>query len=73
MAGYDAVLVIFDPEKGITLSTQSLLENVDWTPYDQIELRGWPETTISRGKIIVEEGEFRGQAGQGRFVARRFA
>ena len=73
LAGYDADLVIFDPEKGITLSTQTLHENVDWTPYDQIELRGWPETTISRGKIIVEEGEFRGQAGQGRFVARRFA
>jgi dihydropyrimidinase len=72
LVGYDADLVIFDPEKRIALSTETLHENVDWTPYDGIELRGWPETTISRGHIVVENGEFRGRQGQGRFVARRF-
>jgi dihydropyrimidinase len=72
LVGYDADLVIFDPEKQITLSTETLHEKVDWTPYDGIELHGWPETTISRGTIVVENGEFRGRQGQGRFAARRF-
>ena len=72
LVGYDADLVIFDPEKQIALSTETLHEKVDWTPYDGIELHGWPETTISRGNIIVENGEFRGRKGQGLFVARRF-
>lgn len=72
LAGYDADLVVFDPRKRITLSTESLHENVDWTPYEGIELNGWPETTISRGELIVEDGQFRGQEGRGQFVARRF-
>jgi dihydropyrimidinase len=72
LAGYDADLVVFDPNKRVTLSTESLHEHVDWTPYEGIELSGWPEMTISRGEIIVEDGQFRGQEGRGRFVARRF-
>jgi dihydropyrimidinase len=72
LVGYDADLVVFDPEKRIVLSTETLHENVDWTPYEGIELRGWPETTLSRGEIVVENGQFRGQKGRGQFVARRF-
>jgi len=72
IAGFDADLVIFDPERRVTLSTEILHENVDWTPYEGIELKGWPVTTISRGEIIVEDGQFHGQEGRGRFVARRF-
>ena len=72
LVGYDADLVIFDPEKRVTLSTETLHENVDWTPYDGIDLYGWPETTISRGDIIVENGQFRGKPGQGSYVSRRF-
>ena len=39
-AWFDADLVIFDPRKQVTLSTQTLHENVDWTPYDGVELHG---------------------------------
>ena len=72
LPGYDADLVIFDPQKRVVLSTETLHENVDWTPYEGIELNGWPLMTISRGEIIANEGEFLGQKGRGRFVARRF-
>ena len=72
LPGYDADLVIFDPHKQVLLSTETLHENVDWTPYDGIELTGWPVTTISRGEIIADKGAFLGQEGRGRFVARRF-
>ena len=69
--GYDADLVVFDPEQRLTLSTETLHENVDWTPYDGVDIQGWPAVTISRGKVIVENGAFRGEAGQGRFVERK--
>ena len=70
--GYDADLVIFDPEKEMALSTETLHEHVDWTPYAGITLQGWPVTTISRGDVIVENAAFVAEAGRGRFIARRF-
>ncbi len=72
LPGYDADLVIFDPQKEVVLSTETLHENVDWSPYEGISLRGWPETTISRGDVIVDKGHFYGKEGRGRFVSRRF-
>ncbi len=68
--GYDADIVVFDPDKTVTLSTETLHENVDWTPYDGLEAHGWPAITISRGQIIAEDGEFSGQPGRGSFIAR---
>ncbi len=73
LPGYDADLVIFDPQRDLVLSTESLHEQVDWTPYEGMALRGWPETTLSRGEIIVEGGQFTAAAGRGRFAARNFA
>jgi dihydropyrimidinase len=70
VVGYDADLVIFDPERAVALSTETLHENVDWTPYAGLAAKGWPAVTISRGQILVENGEFLGQAGQGQFVRR---
>ncbi len=69
--GYDADLVIFDPNSKVTLSAEFLHENVEWTPYQDIEIHGWPQTTISRGKVIVENGKFMGAPGQGKFVKRK--
>ncbi len=68
--GYDADVVIFDPEKQMTLSTETLHEQVDWTPYEGLELVGWPVTTFSRGQVVVDQGEFKGKAGNGRFLRR---
>jgi len=70
--GYDADLVIFDPNREITLSTDSLHEDVDWTPYDGLVITGWPLMTLSRGEVIVKEGRFVGKSGRGHFVSRRF-
>jgi dihydropyrimidinase len=68
--GYDADLVVFDPGQTQILSAETLHENVDWTPFDGMEVHGWPVVTISRGEAIAEEGEFCGSAGRGRFVVR---
>lgn len=68
--GYDADIVIFDPEKEVRLSTDSLHEHVDWTLYEGLQLKGWPIVTIARGQIIVSDGEFVSHNNYGRFVER---
>lgn len=50
--GYDADIVIFDPEADKTITSQSLHEAADWTPYEGLKLTGWPHTTFVRGKKV---------------------
>ncbi len=66
--GYDADLVIFDPTKTVTLSTETLHEAVDWTLYDGLEVSGWPTDVLSRGELIVAAGVAKMAAGRGRFI-----
>jgi dihydropyrimidinase len=70
--GFDADVVVFDPEKTVTLSTETLHENVDWTPYEGLAVTGWPVVTLSRGEVIVQGDEFLGAPGRGRFIKRHF-
>jgi dihydropyrimidinase len=72
--GLDADLVVFDQEHEVVLEAGNTLhENVDWTPYAGVRLRGWARDVISGGRIIVREGDFVGRAGQGAFVPRACA
>jgi dihydropyrimidinase len=68
--GSDADLVLFDPEKKVTLSARTLHMKVDYSPYEGREVTGAPETVLSRGKVIVENGKFVGRAGAGSFLKR---
>jgi dihydropyrimidinase len=68
--GADADIVLFDPEKKLTLSTDVLHENVDYTPYEGFELQGFPVKTYLRGQLIVENGKFLGNKGQGKYLKR---
>lgn len=69
-AGSDADIVIFDPNRSLTVTKNLLHENVDYTPYEGIEVQGYPTMTISRGAIVMKEGEFVGQKGAGQFLKR---
>jgi len=66
--GADADLVLFDPERPVTLSARNLHQNVDYCPYEGWELRGYPVRVLSRGEVIVRDGGFVGLAGRGRFL-----
>jgi dihydropyrimidinase len=57
--------------KEFTISFSALHETAGWTPYAGLSLRGWPEVTISRGEVVVENGRFLGTPGRGRFVHRQ--
>lgn len=65
--GCDADLVIFDPNRQVTLSTDFLHETAGWTPYEGLQLQGWPRTILCRGQVVVDDGELLVEKGYGRF------
>jgi len=52
------------------ITWDKLHENVDYTPYEGLTVKGVPVLTISRGKIVAKDGVFVGKAGDGQFVRR---
>ncbi len=66
--GSDADFSIWDPHKVVTLRNEMLHHAVDHTPYEGIEVRGWPVMTISRGEIVCADGEVTSTPGRGRFL-----
>jgi dihydropyrimidinase len=73
LPGYDADIVIFDPESEWVIEPAQLHETAGWTPYQGTRLRGRPVVTISRGEVIAAYGEWLGEAGRGCFVNRAAA
>lgn len=67
--GADADIVLWDTGTPRTISNAMLHHNVDYTPYEGIEVAAWPDTVISRGDIVVEQGRPVGQAGRGQFLS----
>ena len=72
--GADADIVVMDPKQKTKINFSSLHHNVDYTPYEDMQVTGVPVLTISRGQILFEKGrlvksatEFRGR---GQFVER---
>lgn len=68
--GSDADLVIFDPNAETVVSDETHHMRVDYNPYEGMRLKGVPTTVISRGEVIVSNGEFIGKPGRGKFVRR---
>lgn len=66
--GFDADIVIFDPNYEGIISWEKNLEQVDYTPYEGFKQKGRAETVFLRGKKVVDKGEYVGNKGDGRFV-----
>jgi dihydropyrimidinase len=66
--GSDADLAIWDPEKEVTIRQSMIHDAMDYTPYEGKTIKGWPVTTLVRGEVVAEAGEFVGAAGRGRFL-----
>jgi dihydropyrimidinase len=69
--GSDADLVVWDPNKEMALTVDNLHMNVDYSPYEHITVRGYPEMVFARGKVIVQDNVFVGERGSGRFLKRQ--
>src|SRR6266513_3397224 len=68
--GSDADIVIFDPEKEHTFGVDAEHMNVDYSSYEGWKMKGKVETVVSRGRVVIENGEHKGKAGDGQFLKR---
>ena len=57
-AGYDADLVVFDPNAEFTVSLSSLHHRHKMTPYDGQTLWGRVHKTVLRGQTVFNAGRF---------------
>jgi len=61
---------IWDPELTQAIRQEKLHHGADYTPYEGMEITGWPTTVIVRGGVVVEDGAITGQPGHGAFLKR---
>lgn len=67
--GSDADVVVWDNEREVTITSSMLHDRVGYTPYEGMQVMGWPETTICRGRVVVDGGRLLAEAGNGDFLA----
>lgn len=68
--GFDADLVLWDPNKRTTLTNTHMQHIIDYTPYEGLEVTGWPVATLRRGEIVMRDGKVQAPPGSGQFLAR---
>jgi dihydropyrimidinase len=68
--GADADIVVWDPDKKLTLSARTHHSNVNYNLFEGTEVTGAPDLVMVRGQIVVEGDELVAQPGAGQFVKR---
>jgi dihydropyrimidinase len=71
--GADADIVIYDPMRRHTISATTHHMDVDYSCYEGREVQGASQLVMSRGSIVVRDGQFTGRKGAGRFIKRSTA
>src|SRR6058998_2959469 len=68
--GSDADIVVFDPERKVTISAANQHSKTDYNLYEGTEVTGTPEVVLLRGHVLVEGDELVAEPGIGQFVRR---
>jgi dihydropyrimidinase len=68
--GSDADVVVFDPEKRVTISAATHHSRSDYNLYEGTQVQGSPDVVLLRGHVLVENDELVGKPGTGQFVKR---
>jgi dihydropyrimidinase len=68
--GSDADIVVFDPERRVTITAASHRSKSDYNLYEGTEVTGSPEVVLLRAQVLVENDELVAKPGVGRYVAR---
>jgi len=68
--GADADVVVWDPARAQSLAASALHMAVDHSPYEGMEVTGWPELVLSRGDVVARDGTFVGEPSRGRYLER---
>lgn len=68
--GSDADIAIWDPAVTRVIAHADLHDGSDYSPYEGIEVTGWPVTVILRGRPVVVDGALTGEKGRGAYLVR---
>jgi dihydropyrimidinase len=68
--GFDADIVLWDPNRHETIRQEIMHHGADYTPYEGMAVTGWPVVTMLRGEVVAEDGRIVGEKGGGRFLKR---
>jgi len=68
--GSDADLVIYDPNGTTRISAETHHMNMDYSAYEGFEVAGHVDTVVSRGAVIVADGNYLGRKGHGKYLRR---
>jgi dihydropyrimidinase len=68
--GADADVVVWNPKQRFTLSAENLHMRVDYAAYPDKTVTGAPTHVFSRGELVVQNGQFLGRPGYGKFQKR---
>ena len=55
--GWDADLTIVDLKARRRLAHADMASRAGWTPFDGMDVQGWPVATIVRGRVVMREDE----------------
>jgi dihydropyrimidinase len=70
--GSDADITILDPSRRGKIRAADLHET-DYTPWEGHDIFAWPVTTILRGKVMVENGQYFATPTDGRYLKRKIS
>jgi dihydropyrimidinase len=68
--GSDADIAIWDPKRKVRITASALHQGADYTPFEGIDVTGWPVTTIVRGQPVVRDGQLVGDRRFGQHLKR---
>jgi dihydropyrimidinase len=68
--GADADLALWDPTRRVTLTNALMQHAGDYTPYEGMEVTGWPVATIRRGEVVMRDGKVQAEPGTARYLPR---
>ena len=68
--GYDADILLWDPNADYTISAATQAMNTDYSMFEGWKVKGNAAKVFSRGKLVVDAGKFLGTPGHGRFLKR---
>jgi dihydropyrimidinase len=68
--GADADLVLWDAGKKVRLTNALMQHAIDYTPFEGMDVTGWPVATVLRGRVAMRDGKVQAEPGSGQFLAR---
>ena len=71
--GFDADIVLWDPNRRETIRQEIMHHGADYTPYEGMAVTGWPVMTLLRGETVAEDGRIVGAKGGGNFLKRELS